>query len=189
MKLTQHFAKKITCPRCGLKSLEGMESCPDCGLVFSRLKIATNKDAKQKILRGDRDFIIKTATLPSDVNFIKLLLLCIFLGPMGAHDYYTGRYVRGGILSATFLAIVMFVVFNAPLVAINNGALLGCLSTICGLIELMWIWDIFAIILKKFKVPVAIDLEGSVYKKEKEEKRKQYFKGTVLESEKNDGEK
>lgn len=181
MKFKDKFSKTITCPRCGIKTLNGVECCPDCGLVFSRLEIATNKDAKRKIRRGDRDFIIKTSKLPSDVSFWKLLLLSIFLGPVGGHCYYVGKYFRGGLLSFTFLSIVMLVIFNAPLVAIQDGALIGALSTICGLIELLWIWDLIMIISKKFKVPVAIDLEGSVSDEEKKAKREEFFKGTDLE--------
>ena len=64
----------IECPRCSQKSLIGMESCPGCGLIFSRMEIATNKDAKRKMHRGDRDFIVYTSKLPGDVKFIKLLL-------------------------------------------------------------------------------------------------------------------
>lgn len=184
MKLTDKFPKKITCPRCGMKTLPGVESCPDCGLVFSRLEVATNKDAKRKIRRGDRDYIIKTKKLPSDVSFWKLLLLCIFTGACGGHCYYTGKYLRGGVLSFTFVSIIMLVVFNTPLVAIQDGALIGALSTICGLIELMWIWDVIMIISKKYRVPVAIDLEGQISEKEKQEKRKEFFKDTELEQDK-----
>lgn len=182
MKLRNKFQKKITCPRCGLKVVEGCESCPDCGLVFSRLEVATNKDAKRKIRRGDRDFIIKTSKLPSDIKFIKLLLYCIFLGPVGGHCYYTGRYLRGSALSFAFFALVMFVIFNAPLVEVDGGALIGALSTICGLVECMWIWDLIMIIMKKYKVPVAIDLEGNLIDSEKETKRTEFFKDTILEN-------
>lgn len=160
MKVKDKFSKMVTCPRCGLKTFEGVETCPDCGLVFSRLEIATNKDAKRKILRGDRDYIIKTNKLPSDVSFIKLLLLCIFLGPLGVHNFYTGRYLKGSFLALSFTGIFLLVVFNAPLINIDGGNLVGALSTICGLILLMWPWDLFMIVLKKYKVPVAIDLQS-----------------------------
>lgn len=185
MRFRDKYLKKITCPRCGLKCIEGTESCPDCGLVFSRLDLATNKDAKRKILRGDRDFIVKTNRLPSDVSFLKLLLLCIFLGPAGGHCYYTGRYLRGGLLTGAFLSIIMFVIFNSWLFEIDGGELLGTLSTVCGLIELIWIWDLIMVVLKRYKVPVAIDLEGSEVKKNKEKTREEFFKDTILE-EKND---
>lgn len=180
MKFKQKYAKMVTCPRCGMKTIEGVECCPDCGLIFSRLELATNKDAKRKIKRGDRDYIIKTNKLPSDVNYWALLLICLFLGPMGGHCYYVGKYWRGGILTTTFFALIMFVIFNAPLMAINDGALLGILATICGLIELMWVWDFVTILIKKFKVPVAIDLE-SEKNQERESKRKEFFKDTVLD--------
>ncbi len=159
MKWTQNHDRAQYCPRCGLKSYEGIESCPDCGFIFSRLKIATNKDAKNKILRHDRDFIVKTNIIPSDVSYIKLLLYCIFFGMFGTHCFYVGRYLRGSFILADFVAMILLVVFNGKISSINDGALLNVLSTICGLIMLAWMWDIFMIIFKKFKIPVAIDID------------------------------
>ena len=159
----------ITCPRCGLKSLIGTEECPDCGLVFSRLNVATNKDARRKILRHDKDFIIYTSKLPSDVKFIKLLLMVIFLGIPGGHCFYVGRYYRGGLLLLNTLVLLMCVIFNAQLVALDGGRVIAAIGTVCGLIMFIWVYDLFAIIAKKFKVPVAIDIEGDVKKQENEE--------------------
>lgn len=161
MKISTNYAKKFTCPRCGLRCYEGIETCPDCGLVFSRLEIATNKDAKQKMRRHDHDFIIMTSKLPSDVSRTKLILYTIFFGVFGGHCFYVGRYWRGATFLTTFIAMLLMVVFNSSLAAIGNGALLGVLSTILGLIMLMWPWDIFMVVLKKFKVPIAIDLESN----------------------------
>ena len=161
------------CPRCGLKTVASAESCNECGLVFSRLDIATNKDAKRKIKRHDRDFIIKTSKLPSDVSRIKLLLLTIFTGLFGGHCFYVGRYWRGGLLLGNFVALIMYVVFNADLIVIDGGKLLAALTTISGLIMLVWLFDIIWVVLKKFKVPVAIDLESensdNVYETTKED--------------------
>ena len=161
MKISTNYAKKFTCPRCGLRCYEGIETCPDCGLVFSRLEIATNKDAKQKMRRHDHDFIIMTSKLPSDVSRAKLILYTIFFGVFGGHCFYVGRYWRGATFLTTFIAMFLLVVFNSSLAAIGNGSLLGVLSTILGLIMLMWPWDIFMVVLKKFKVPIAIDLESN----------------------------
>ena len=161
MKISTNYAKKFTCPRCGLRCYEGIETCPDCGLVFSRLEIATNKDAKQKMRRHDHDFIIMTSKLPSDVSRTKLILYTIFFGVFGGHYFYVGRYWRGATFLTTFIAMFLMVVFNSSLAAIGNGALLGVLSTILGFIMLMWPWDIFMVVLKKFKVPIAIDLESN----------------------------
>lgn len=157
------FAKTQICPRCGLKCLEGVETCPDCGLVFSRLEIATNKDAKRKILRHDRDFIIRTSKLPKDVSKKRLVCYSIFFGAFGGHCFYVGRYLRGITLLINFLILFLFVIFNQSLIEINDGALLGVLTTICGLVLLMWPFDILMILTKKFKVPIAIDLESDSY--------------------------
>lgn len=160
MKFREREKAFRTCPRCGLKSLKLYDTCPDCGLVFARLEVATNKDARKKILRRDTDFIIKTSTLPKDVSYIKLLLLTIFTGIFGGHCFRVGRYWRGGILLVNFLLLVMYVIFNSQLIAVDGGGLIASLTTIGGLVMMLWVYDIIMVFTKKFKVPVAIDLEG-----------------------------
>ena len=160
--------KIISCPRCGYQVLDGTEECPDCGLVFSRLEIATNREAKAKKLRHDRAYIVNTKKLPSDVSFKKLLIFSIFFGAIGGHCFYVGRYLRGSILLLNAILMVLATVFNKYLMSIDNGAFLATISTIFGIIELLWFWDIFAIITKRFKVPVAIDIEGEMLKQKQE---------------------
>lgn len=156
----QRFKPKfITCPRCGLKNLENATACDDCGLVFARLEMATNGDAKRKKLRGDRDFIIKVKKLPSDVSFLKLLLYAILLGVFGGHCYYVGRYLRGIMLTTNFVVMLILLIFNSFFLTVWNGAFYDIIMPFCGVILLCWIWDIFAIITRRFKVPVAIDLD------------------------------
>lgn len=150
------------CPRCGLKSLSVADSCQECGLIFSRLALATNKDAKRKMARGDKDFIIMTSNLPSDIKWYKLLLMTIFLGLFGGHCFYVGRYWRGGMLLVNGISLILYVVFNAQLVAVDGGRLIAALTTIGGIIMLFWIFDVIWVIIKKFKVPVAIDLESEI---------------------------
>ncbi len=155
--------KMKKCPRCGLKMPEQALSCEDCGLKFERLNLATNKDAKQKKLRGDRSFIIKTSKLPSDVSYLKLLLYSIFLGIFGGHCYYVGRYLRGVLFTLNFIALLSFVVFNSFFLSIWQGVFFEIVMPICGAILFVWFYDIFMIAIKRFKVPVAIDLkEGEV---------------------------
>ncbi len=150
------------CPRCGLKCLKGIDSCPECKFVFSRLEIATNKDAKRKIMRHDKDFIVYTNKLPSDVSFIKLLLFTMFLGLFGGHCFYVGRYWRGGLLLLNSVVLVCCAVFNEFLFKIDDGRFIAMIATICGLIMLVWAYDLVTVAMKKFKVPVAIDLESGV---------------------------
>mgnify|MGYP005768136323 FL=1 len=144
---------------------ESVEVCPDCGLVFSRLDIATNKDAKRKKKRGDRSFILKTTKIPSDVSYVKLLLLTIFTGLFGGHCFYVGRYLRGSVLLANFLVVLCVAIFNAQLIAYSE-VLVSTVCTICGFVMLLWFWDIFMVALKKFKIPVAIDLQNDDYLKD-----------------------
>lgn len=164
----QSQTKFVICPRCGIKSLSSSESCPECGLVFSRLDIATNKDAKRKIKRRDKDFIINTSKLPSDVNRVKLILLTIFTGLFGGHCFYVGRYWRGGILLLNTIILMLYVIFNPQLASIDEGRLLAALTTIGGIVMLLWPFDIVWVLIKKFKVPVAIDLESESVQKEEE---------------------
>lgn len=168
MKIKSLENKKI-CPRCQLKVDSSCEECPDCGLMFSRLAIATNKDAKELKKRGERQFIVNTSTLPSDVNFVKLFCLTIFMGFVGGHCFYVGRYARGLILLLNFIMIVCLTIFNAQLIAFSE-ALVGALCTFAGFILFIWFYDIFMVALKKFKVPVGINLasDKDILKKEDE---------------------
>lgn len=185
MKWKKELGKVKTCPRCGLQYMEGLVSCPDCGLIFSRLDHATNHDAKQKIKRFDFDYIIKTNKLPSDLSFIRLLLYSIFFGVFGGHCFYVGRYFRGGFLLINFLFFLCLAIFNSEIALVADGALLGVLSTICGFIMLLWIWDIIMIAIKRFKVPIAIDLENERAIHEKEQQDREKFFNEVKEIEKN----
>lgn len=158
MKLLR--SKFVTCPRCGLKVPQGTPQCSDCGLIFERLQFASNKDAKRKIRRGDREYIIRTSHLPSDVKYWKLLLLVIFTGLVGGHNYYVGRYLRGIIFSCLFTLTILCVVFNSYIMQAFPQwmELIGAL--LIGPFALVWLFDISMVILKKFKVPIAIDLQS-----------------------------
>ena len=157
------------CPRCGLKSFKMQDSCPDCGLVFARLELATNKDAKKLIHRRETEYVIKTSKLPKDISYLKLMLYTLFTGIMGGHCFRVGRYWRGSLLLINFIAIVLYVVFNAKLVAYDGGRLIAALTTISGLIMLLWAYDVIMVALKKFKVPVAIDLDSQLEENLEEE--------------------
>lgn len=169
---TKTFESKKICPRCQLKVPSSCEECPDCGLVFSRLAIATNKDAKALKRRGEKKFIVNTTTLPNDVNFVKLLCLAIFTGFVGGHCFYVGRYGRATLLLLNFIMIVCLTIFNTPLI-LYSETLVAVLCTIAGFVLFVWFWDIFMIGLKKFKVPVGIDLSSDQLNKENLQKEEE----------------
>lgn len=152
--------KSTICPRCGLRVPAGVPQCDDCGLIFERLEMASNKDAKRKIRRGDREYLIYTSKLPMDVKYWKLLLMVIFTGLAGGHCYYVGRYLRGAIFSVLLLLTILCVVFNSYIMTYFSAwmELIGAL--VIGPWGLWWLWDIFRVAIKKFKVPVAIDLQS-----------------------------
>ncbi len=151
--------KKKVCPRCGIKMPEIMTECPECELDFSRFEMATNKDAKRKIKRHDKNYIIKTNKLPSDVKYIRLFLITIFLGWAGGHCFYVGRYLRGAMFALNMLFALICVIFNQQILQLANGAWMEIFGIIIGFVLLVWIYDIWAVGLKRFKVPVAIDLK------------------------------
>ena len=144
------------CPRCDNKCLQNATKCEECGLIFSRLEFATNTAAKNMIKKGDRSYILYTSALPKDVSQTKLLVYTLILGLVGAHYYYTGKYVKGAFMSLAMLYALFCVIFNAYLVDY-----LTFLYIPIGIAVLSWIVSSIYVICKKFKVPVYIETTES----------------------------
>ena len=151
MKLRKNSAYK-KCPRCGNKCLLAQEKCEECDLVFSRLQYASNKAARKKIRKFDTDFVIQTTQLPPDIKWWKLLLISLFTGIMGGHYYYVGKYVKGGLMSAVFVYLIFLAFFNPYF---TNGYY----YIPVGIAAFSWIVSLVYVSVKKFKVPVIIDVE------------------------------
>lgn len=141
------------CPRCDKKMLITATKCDECGLIFSRLDYATNKAAKEKLKRGDRDYILQVTTIPKDVSYLKLLLYTLFLGLMGGHYYYVGKYVKGALMTLMFTYAIFCVIFNAQIVEY-----LTILYIPLGVGVLAWMVSCMYVICKKFKIPVSIEM-------------------------------
>lgn len=141
------------CPRCDKKMLVTATKCDECGLIFSRLDYATNKAAKEKLKRGDRDYILQVTTIPKDVSYLKLLLYTLFLGLMGGHYYYVGKYVKGALMTLMFTYAIFCVIFNAQIVEY-----LTILYIPLGVGVLAWMVSCMYVICKKFKIPVSIEM-------------------------------
>lgn len=105
------MAKKIKefkrCPRCDTKTVIYNDKCPACGLVYSRLINASNKEAKKAIKRGEKNKVICDKTLPSDVNKWKLFFMSLFLGMFGGHYYYIGKYKTGAVFTASTVLLMV----------------------------------------------------------------------------------
>lgn len=140
------------CPRCDNKCLLNATKCEECGLIFSRLEFATNTAAKNMIKKGDRNYILYTSDLPKDLSYTKLLIYTLILGLFGAHYYYTGKYIKGILMSAMMAYAIVCLIFNAYLVEY-----LSFLYLPIGIGVLAWIVSCVYVICKKFKVPVFIE--------------------------------
>ena len=140
------------CPRCDNKCLLNTTKCDECGLIFSRLEFATNTAAKNMIKKGDRSYILYTSDLPKDLSYTKLLIYTLILGLFGAHYYYTGKYIKGILMSAMMAYAIVCLIFNSYLVEY-----LSILYLPIGIGVLAWIISCVYVICKKFKVPVFIE--------------------------------
>lgn len=147
------------CPRCGNKCLLNQEKCDDCGLIFSRLQYASNKAAKIRILKFDKDFVIYTNQYPQDVNWFKLLMITFFLGLVGGQYYYVGKYIKGGLTTLSFVYMVLCTIFNAQILAIGGDAVTYFYLPV-GIYAFSWIVSLVYVCFKKFKVPVIVENMG-----------------------------
>ena len=167
------------CPRCGNKCLMAQKECEECGLVFSRLQYTSNKAAKKKLRKFDTDFIIYTNQYPNDLTWWKVLLMTFFTGIFGGHYYYTGKYIKGGLMSASFVYLIFAVVFNAEWSQKSETYLLYLPIGIAGI---AWMVSLVYVAFKKYKVPVIVEIP----EQEVLDKKVEYDRNEVA---KNDGQK
>lgn len=169
MKMRKNYK---VCPRCGNKCMPNQDKCEECNLIFSRLQFASNKSAKKKIRKFDTDFVIYTTQYPSDVSRIKLVLYCIFLGLFGGHYYYVGKYIKGGLMTASFVYLLFCTIFN-PIMAQYEFAFFPI-----GVYASAWIVSLVLVLTKKFKVPVIVEVpqETVQYSREDIEKAREEIK-------------
>lgn len=144
------------CPRCSEKTFINAKKCDNCGLVFSRLEYLSNKEAKRAMLKGERNRIIYTSEFPRDLQRWIAVLLCGILGLLGIHNLYVGRYIKG-------IFSLVFTVLTAILILVLNGNVLANLyETILfipgAMVFIFWFYDLFLLLMKKYKVPVALDM-------------------------------
>ena len=143
------------CPRCKNKCLNNQKSCNACGLIFSRLEQATNKEAKKQFFNKNKS-IVMVKDFPSDVKRWQLVLWCLFLGPFGAHCLVVGRYYRGA---------YMLVIGLASLILSSIGysqfyeTFMSYFFIFPALMAIFWMVDLFNICFGFFKVPVALPLD------------------------------
>ncbi len=145
---------KEKCPRCGTKHLEHDIRCSECGLVFERLKDATNSAAKEKIKAGEGKDVVYIRKTPSDIKRYKLILLAIFTGFFGGHCFYVGRYKRA--FTMLILGIFAFIAFYFNITNTTPVQIKTLLTIITAVVTFMWLFDVFDVCVHRFKIPVYI---------------------------------
>lgn len=143
------------CPRCGNRVLSSQTKCEECGLLFSRLEFTSNKAAKKKLRKFDRDFIIYTTQFPKDVSRIKLILLSLFVGLFGGHYFYVGKYFKGVLMILGMIYTFLCTLFNNYLADAMETQFL---FVPIGIYAVGWIVSVVLILSGKFKVPVIVDM-------------------------------
>lgn len=147
------------CPRCNAKMLNGIMNCHNCGLNFSKLKQATNKEAHTALKNREYDRIIYTTELPNDLSYKNLLLSVILGGIFGAHKFYTGK-VFWGIVYCLITSFSMIIIGLQTFNIVANTTLFYNLYTIFSvlwaILILIVLTEITLVIFKKYRVPVAL---------------------------------
>ena len=174
----------MKCPRCGEENFKTQKKCSDCGLVFDRLNYVSNRAGKIAVVRREKENILRVTKWPKDAKKSKALLLCGFLGLVGAHNFYLGRYVKGFFsLIVTLVACVCIMLENV----IDYASFYESFFFLpTGIMFLMWWVDFILIASNKYKIPVALDYEyPEENKKENIKKAKNNSKNSLEKNQKN----
>ena len=171
----------MKCPRCGEENFKTQKKCSDCGLVFDRLNYVSNRAGKIAVVRREKENILRVTKWPKDAKKSKALLLCGFLGLVGAHNFYLGRYVKGFFsLIVTLVACVCIMLENV----IDYASFYESFFFLpTGIMFLMWWVDFILIASNKYKIPVALDYEYTEKNKKENIKKAKNNSKNSLEKE------
>ena len=156
------------CPRCNTKVPVQFFKCGTCGLNFKKFATATNSEAKSALRMGEKERVLNTTIIPSDVNKSKILISCIFGGWFGLHFFKVGKFWRGIIQLLSVIFGVIYVIFtnnSSKRIGFLYDAILigGIIWAICFI---FWLADIIKIIFNKFKYPVSLPYSNETEKGE-----------------------
>lgn len=151
----------MRCPVCGAK-LVAKQICPYCKITDEQITSASNKKVKEYRKTGNKDLICYTNVIPSDLSKLKIILYTIFLGWLGVNHIYVSRPVRGIysiISSAGSFGILIFGTLFRSLSSVGlliYNILYNIFFYMMAINVILWVFDIFAVIFKSFKVPVVL---------------------------------
>lgn len=151
------------CPRCNKLVAYSLIRCGTCGLNFNKFNSATNSEAKSAFRMGEKERVLYTKQVPSDVDKLQMVVKAIFGGWFGLHDFSVGKLFRGLFQVVGVLLGAVYIVyrFNNPL----NTTPIGYLATFLGIIWafsiVIWAVDTLAIIFNRYKYPVSLPYKNS----------------------------
>lgn len=143
------------CPRCGTKNDYTQQRCTECGLIFSRVENGSNQLAKDLIMTGQKDMVIKAPMFPKDVSKKKFMFLCGFLGFFGAHNFYVGRFIKAIYQLVVGVFSVLATMLSGISPFFDNATTF--LFVFVAVDAFMWIFDLIDGALNKYRIPVAVD--------------------------------
>lgn len=160
----------MRCPKCGANIKKYQDRCPKCLTKIKQIENASFNQVKTAKAEFQPEKVVYSTVFPKDLSWKNTLLLCIFLGWMGAHYYYVKRYFKAICLSVMMFT---FLLFNLPMVYLleygsawiftdfaiwvstSNAYIIS--SVIGALAVIMWLCDILLLCFKRFKVPVVLE--------------------------------
>lgn len=144
------------CPRCNMKMFAQMENCGNCGLNFKKFEQATNYEGKLALRKNEKERVVWTKKLPSDVNKWQLFFLTLFCFWTGAHLFKVGKlnraicHIVGIVLGAVYIIMWQFPLNSFTY---NLGNIFGAFWVVTLALAFL---DIFEILFGWFKVPVSL---------------------------------
>jgi len=149
----------MICPNCYTRIKRGEKKCRKCGFDPKEVKTGSNQLYKQAGKLGRLDEVMFTSAVPNDISKKKMLLLSIFAGYTGAHQFYVGRNKLGAYYLICFILFFFELIVLAPL-GLENKAIVLLSSMIrfaSGIALLMWVADIAKVATNTFKYPILLE--------------------------------
>ena len=147
----------MKCPICGCKMKEEF-MCPYCKITGEQVRTASNKKAKERIKNRDTKEVYSSSYMPKDVNRTRLLLVNLFGGFLGIHQFYVGKWKWGLYSVLSFVYVLIFHALSFYLfkdnIVLTLFADLG--YALYAVVVFVWIQDFFKILFKKFSMPVVL---------------------------------
>ena len=144
----------MLCPKCYGRVNKNTQRCDFCGMRMKEIDGATNKEAKVALKGIYKDDVLMTKNLPQDVNKKKLLLLSIFFGIFGVHNFYVGRKWRAIYQLVSLVLMTLAYVMEIVIIGTINGKYSWPFQILMGMALVIWLADIMAISMNRYKVPV-----------------------------------